>query len=42
MDAQIRKGFIVLLNQEMAAIAGSDEFRSELWKFLKKRPVWLK
>ncbi len=42
MDAQIRKGFIVLLNQEMTAIAGSDEFRSELWKFLKKRPVWLK
>jgi len=42
IDAQIRKGFIVLLNQEMTAIAGSEEFRSELWKFLKKRPVWLK
>jgi len=42
IDEQVRKGFIVLLNHEMTAIAGSQEFRSELWKFLKKRPVWLK
>lgn len=42
IDEQIKKGFIVLLNQDIALIGASQEFRAELWKFLKKRPIWLK
>lgn len=42
VDEQVKKGFIVLLNEDVALIGASQEFRRELWKFLKKRPIWLK